>query len=46
MLVGESAIIDSDHWRHYYLIAGLIWGISTAVGNDRTRQPANPRILV
>lgn len=46
MLVGESAIIDSDHWRHYYLIAGLIWGISTAVGNDRTRQPANPRILI
>jgi O-antigen ligase len=46
MLVGESVIIDSDHWRHYYLIAGLIWGISTAVGNDRTRQPANPRILI
>ncbi|UJW85891.1 O-antigen ligase family protein [Devosia sp. SL43] len=46
MLVGESVIIDSDHWRHYYLLAGLIWGISTAVGNDRTRQPANPRILI
>ena len=46
MLVGESAIIDSDHWRHYYLVAGLIWGISTAVGNDRTRQPANPRMLI
>lgn len=34
MLVGESVIIDSDHWRHYYLLVGLIWGVSTAIGND------------
>lgn len=43
MLVGESAVIDTDHWRHYYLIAGLIWGISTAIGNaPGTRAPARP----
>lgn len=35
MLAGESAIIDTDHWRHYFLIAGMIWGISTAIRNDR-----------
>jgi hypothetical protein len=29
-LVFESFIIDSDHWRHFYLILGLIWGLSAA----------------
>jgi hypothetical protein len=27
-LVIEAAIIDIDHWRHYYLIIGLIWGVT------------------
>jgi O-antigen ligase len=38
MLVGESVIIDSDHWRHYYLIVGLIWGIATASRNSAPGQ--------
>ncbi|HHY50324.1 MAG TPA: O-antigen ligase family protein [Alphaproteobacteria bacterium] len=24
----EAAIIDMDHWRHLYLLAGLIWGVT------------------
>jgi hypothetical protein len=24
---GESAIIDIDHWRHYFLILGVLWGL-------------------
>jgi hypothetical protein len=24
----EAAIIDLDHWRHFYLVAGLIWGVT------------------
>jgi hypothetical protein len=28
-LVIEGGIIDIDHWRHYYLIMGLIWGVTT-----------------
>ncbi|MBK1794162.1 O-antigen ligase family protein [Devosia sp. WQ 349] len=24
----QSAIIDTDHWRHYFLVVGLIWGIT------------------
>lgn len=32
MLAGESAIIDTDHWRHLYLLIGLIWGVSSAIG--------------
>lgn len=46
MLVGESAIIDSDHWRHYYLIAGLIWGIASAIGNDERRSLPRERMLI
>jgi hypothetical protein len=26
----ESAIIDIDHWRHYFLILGTIWGLIIA----------------
>jgi len=25
--VAESAIIDIDHWRHYFLILGVLWGL-------------------
>ncbi|HTJ59424.1 MAG TPA: hypothetical protein VL418_17960 [Devosiaceae bacterium] len=28
-LVIEAGIIDIDHWRHYYLVMGLIWGVSS-----------------
>lgn len=44
MHVIESAIIDSDHWRHYFLLVGLIWGISTAIRNDT--GPAHRRVLI
>ncbi len=27
-LMIEAAIIDIDHWRLYYLLVGLIWGVS------------------
>jgi O-antigen ligase len=26
-VAGESAIIDIDHWRHYFLILGVLWGL-------------------
>ena len=29
--VGESLIIDVQHWRHFYLLLGLVWGLM-AVG--------------
>jgi O-Antigen ligase len=28
--VGESAIIDIDHWRHFFLQLGLVWGLILA----------------
>jgi hypothetical protein len=35
-IVAESFIIDSDHWRHFFLILGLIWGLSAANANWRS----------
>jgi hypothetical protein len=29
-LAVEAAIIDLDHWRHFYLVGGLIWGVTAA----------------
>ena len=26
-VAAESAIIDIDHWRHYFLILGALWGL-------------------
>jgi len=46
MLVGESAIIDSDHWRHYYLVVGLIWGVASAINNDGRRGAPRERMLI
>jgi hypothetical protein len=38
--VAESFIIDSDHWRHYFLILGLVWGLSAATFRSRQMQMA------
>ena len=35
--VAESWIIDVQHWRHFYLLIGLIWGL-IAAGGLRTRR--------
>ena len=39
--VGEMAegfIIDTDHWRHFFLILGIIWGLAAA---SHTAQQTN-----
>lgn len=36
----ESFIIDTDHWRHYFMIIGLTWGI--AVANRRMPKTFTP----
>lgn len=38
----EAAIIDLDHWRHFFLIAGLIWGVTAAY---RTVTPGEEKRL-
>lgn len=43
-LVLESAIIDTDHWRHYFLIVGLIWGVTT--GYMRPPDADQPKAIL
>jgi hypothetical protein len=43
--VGEAAeglIIDSDHWRHFFLLLGLIWGLTAATINFRRSRYQPP----
>jgi hypothetical protein len=28
--VAEGFVIDSDHWRHFFLLLGIIWGLAVA----------------
>ena len=47
--VGESFIIDTDHWRHFWLMLGVMWGLFVAAGqhqaNARRTRAADPTIL-
>jgi len=33
--VGEGFIVDTDHWRHFFLLLGIIWGLFAATTNYR-----------
>ena len=37
--VVEGFVIDTDHWRHFFLLLGIIWGLAAAT-HKRTR-PGN-----
>jgi O-antigen ligase len=39
-VVVESVIIDIDHWRHYFLILGVLWGLMAASQRYRSAVPA------
>jgi O-antigen ligase len=37
----EGIVIDTDHWRHFFLLLGLTWGLSVATSRYlRQRQTA------
>jgi O-antigen ligase len=41
--VGEMAegfVIDTDHWRHFYLLLGMIWGLTAATMRVARSRPA------
>ena len=38
-LAAEGWIVDTDHWRHFYVIMGLIWGLMLANGPARHPGP-------
>ena len=39
--VGESFIIDTDHWRHFWLMLGVMWGMFVAA--ERWKASSIPR---
>ena len=42
----EGFIIDTDHWRHFFLLLGIIWGLWAAtfryIGASRAVPPPSP----
>jgi len=38
----EGLVIDTDHWRHYYLLLGMIWGFAIATLNAQRRNAKPP----
>ena len=43
-LMAESVIIDSDHWRHGFLLLGVLWGLIAATrGSANRTRLARPR---
>jgi len=35
----EGFIVDTDHWRHFFLILGVVWGLTAASINLRRSEP-------
>ncbi len=35
----ESIIVDTDHWRNYYLLVGMVWGMFAATANYVRGRP-------
>ncbi len=45
--VGESFIIDTDHWRHFWLMLGAMWGMCVAAQawlNAQQQRVAPPQL--
>jgi hypothetical protein len=43
---GESYIIDVQHWRHYFLIMGVLWGLVIAAAAARRKvEPEDAKSL-
>lgn len=41
-MIALSGIIDTDHWRHWFLITGLVWGICAAAPHTGRRERQLP----
>lgn len=45
-LAGEGAIIDTDHWRHFFLMLGLVWGLGAATIRQQKGLPNATQAVV
>ena len=39
--VGESFIIDTDHWRHFWMMLGAMWGMIVAAQPYKLSRPVS-----
>jgi O-antigen ligase len=37
--MAEGLVIDTDHWRHFYLLLGMIWGLAAATLRQAKQSP-------
>jgi hypothetical protein len=40
--VGESFVVDTDHWRHFWMMLGAMWGMFVAA--QRYKAPADQAV--
>ena len=40
----EGLIVDTDHWRHFFLVLGMVWGLAAATINFRRRHAWAPDV--
>ena len=40
--VGESFVIDTDHWRHFWMMLGAMWGMFAAAQAFRASPASQP----
>jgi len=43
-VVSESIIIDIDHWRHTFLLLGVMWGLIAVTRRYEARQTASAHV--
>jgi hypothetical protein len=43
-LVLEGFIIDTDHWRHFWLMLGAMWGMFAATQHWQAQEAAAMRV--
>jgi hypothetical protein len=37
--MAEGVVIDTDHWRHFFLLLGMIWGLAAATLRQTRARP-------
>lgn len=45
-IVVQGAVIDTDHWRHFYLLMAMVWGLAAGdrlLGTRVASRPIPPR---
>jgi hypothetical protein len=42
--VGESFVIDTDHWRHFWMMLGAMWGMFAAAQSYTASAAADPAL--